>query len=41
MQNISSPVLQQEEIECSSCGLNNGKSPGQSATAIPILGKAK
>jgi hypothetical protein len=41
MQNILSPDLQQEEIEHGSCGLNNRKSPGQSATAVPILGKAK
>jgi hypothetical protein len=41
MQNILSPDLQQEEIERGSCGLNNRKSPGRSATAILILGKAK
>ncbi len=41
MQNISSPDLQREEIECGSCGLNNRKSPGWSATAVPILGKVK
>jgi hypothetical protein len=36
-----SSALQQEDIECGSCGLNNRKSPGQSATAIPIHGNAK
>jgi hypothetical protein len=41
MKNILSPDLQQEELECGSCGLNSRQSPGQSATAVPILGKAK
>jgi hypothetical protein len=41
MQNILSPDLQQKEILRGSCGLNNRKSPGQSATAGTTFGKAK
>ncbi len=41
IQNISSSFLHRDEIECGSRGLNSRKSPGQSATASPILGNAK
>ncbi len=39
--NILSSLLQAEDIQCGSCGLNIRVSPGCNGTAIPIWGKAK